>query len=362
MFDKNNASILIVDDESTNLKLIDRVLAHAGYGDTVCLQDPREVFDCYAARDFDLILLDINMPHLSGYEVLEILCEKHGEDLAPVLVLTAQAAQEFRVKALNSGASDYVTKPFDRVELLARVSNLIKISLFQKSLRSENHILEQKVKERTKELYDTRLQIVNRLGLAAEYRDNETGMHIMRMSHISKLLGQAAGLSQYHCDQLLNAAPMHDIGKIGIPDSILLKPGKLDADEWETMKTHTTIGATILSGEDSDLLSLAKEIAITHHEKWDGSGYPNDLKGDDIPLVGRICALADVFDALTSERPYKKAWTVDESVDFIKENKGKHFDPNLVDLFVECLPQIVGIKNLYPDNDTEEHEYKLLVS
>jgi putative two-component system response regulator len=210
-------------------------------------------------------------------------------------------------------------------------------------------ILEQKVRERTRELEETRMEIIRRLGRAAEYRDNETGLHIIRMSKFSQILGQATGMSDQDSGMLLNASPMHDIGKIGIPDSILLKPGKLDADEWEIMKTHSSIGAKILSGHPSELMQMAREIALTHHEKWDGSGYPGGLSGEEIPLSGRIVALADVFDALTSERPYKKAWAVDDAVSFIKENSGKHFDPTLVELFIDRLDEIIEVRDKYAE-------------
>ena len=205
------------------------------------------------------------------------------------------------------------------------------------------------VQERTKELHDTRLQVVRRLGRAAEYRDNETGLHIIRMSKVSMLLGKAAGMNEYDCDLLLNAAPMHDIGKIGIADHVLLKPGKFEPAEWKIMQTHSQIGADILSGDDSDLMKMAHQIALTHHEKWNGKGYPNGLAGEDIPLVGRLCALADVFDALTSVRPYKKAWSVEDSVDLIKQERGEHFDPQLVDYFIKLLPEIVTIKEKYAE-------------
>jgi len=216
-------------------------------------------------------------------------------------------------------------------------------------LRSQNKTLEKRVQERTQELFQTQLEIIKRLGLAAEYRDNETGLHIVRMSQISALLAKAAGLDDVEAEMVLNASPMHDIGKIGIPDHILLKPGKLNSEEWVTMQTHTTIGARILSGHHSSLLEMACEIALTHHEKWDGSGYPKGLKGNDIPLTGRIVALADVFDALTSERPYKHAWTARDAVTLIKEDSGKHFDPRLVEQFLSLLPEIVAIKEKYAE-------------
>lgn len=345
------ASILVVDDSSANILLMERMLEGAGYTDVDSCEDPREVKGLFEKKRFDLLILDLNMPHMDGFEVMEMLFAMEGIEMPPILVLTAQHAAEFRVRALDMGASDYLTKPFNRLELLARARNLIDVCLAHRFMRDQNEILNRKVQERTEELYATRLQVVQRLGLAAEYRDNETGLHIIRMSKMSAMIGKEAGMSEKECELLLNASPMHDIGKIGIPDHILQKPGKLDAGEWETMMTHAQIGADILSGDDSDLMKMAHTIALTHHEKWDGSGYPNGLKGQDIPLVGRIVALADVFDALTSERPYKEAWPVEKAVDLIREQSGKHFDPELVVYFLDILPSLVDISEQYAEPD-----------
>ena len=351
--------ILIVDDEPVNVKLLERTLAKAGYSHIETLEEAAQVLPQVLQSPPDLILLDINMPVMDGFDVLQALKQKLGT-LPPVLMLTAQASQEFRTQALELGAKDYVTKPFERRELLHRVSNLLEGTLYRKGLERLNERLEQRVAERTQQLQQTRLQVVRRLGRAAEYRDNETGLHIVRMSKISRLLGQAMGMDDYSCDLLLNASPMHDIGKIGIPDQILLKPGKFTPDEWEIMKQHAQIGADILqpgdtpNDEESDLLTMAREIALTHHEKWDGSGYPNGLKGEAIPLVGRICALADVFDALTSARPYKKAWPVEDALQLIRENRGSHFDPAVVDAFMDNLDAVLTIRDTYQE---PEHQH-----
>ncbi len=349
------ANILVVDDEEANIRLIKQILLEANYSNIVTCQNPFEVAKIYQEQNSDLILLDINMPGMTGYEVMDEL-QKGGNNstLPPILVLTAQGYQDSRQRALDGGARDYVTKPFNINELLSRVRNLLEVQMANKYMRHQNELLEKEVQLRTLALHDSRLEVVRRLGRAAEYRDNETGLHIIRMSKMAALLGRAAGMNDSEEDLLLNAAPMHDIGKIGIPDHILLKPGKLDADEFETMKTHAQIGADILSGDDSELLVMAKEIALSHHEKWDGSGYPAGLKGDAIPLVGRVTALADVFDALTSERPYKHAWPVDEAVSFIQEQSGKHFDPSLVTLFIDKLAEVVAIKDQYaePEGNT----------
>jgi putative two-component system response regulator len=341
--------ILIVEDEPANILLLKRTLTGKGYTNLTSVDDPREAVAAFEAAEPRLVLLDINMPHMDGFDVLEALKEKFGPEIAPVLFLTAQTDRSTRVRALEAGARDFITKPFDRAELLARIHNMLELQLALDYIAAEKEILEERVHERTQEIYQTRLNIVRHLGRASEYRDNETGLHIIRMSQISRLLALKLGLSETEADLILNASPMHDVGKIGIPDGILLKPGKLDPDEWEIMKTHTIIGAEILTGSDADLLVMAREIAITHHEKWDGSGYPNGLAGEDIPLVGRITALADVFDALTSARPYKKAWSIEEALDLIKDQRGKHFDPSLVDCFLENLEEIVGIRDRFAE-------------
>ena len=240
------------------------------------------------------------------------------------------------------GAVDYITKPVSPPVGLRRV----KIHL---ELYDVKRLLDNLVKERTAELDLTRLEIIQRLGRAAEYKDNETGMHVIRMSHYSKLLALKTGMNECEAEMLFNAAPMHDIGKIGIPDNILLKPGKLNADEWNVMKQHPQIGSDIIGKHQSVLLNLAIEIAITHHEKWDGSGYPKGLKGEDIPFCGRIVAITDVFDALTTKRPYKKAWAVEDAVNLIKSEAGKHFDANLVNQFIEILPSVLEIKEKYAE-------------
>ncbi|MEK6662458.1 MAG: HD domain-containing phosphohydrolase [Pseudomonadota bacterium] len=347
--DHTSARILIVDDEPANLKLLEKMLNRQGYDNLTLIEDPREVLQAYEHDMPDIILLDLNMPHLDGFAVLELLKEKSGMALPPVLVLTAQQGHEHRLRALENGARDYLTKPFDRAELLARVRNLIEAQLFKKYMRDQNEVLEQMVRERTRKLRSTRLQIVRRLGRAAEFRDNETGFHILRMSHTSELLARALGWDEDRCELLLHASPMHDVGKIGIPDRILLKPGKLDPEEWEIMKSHVTIGAHILDGDDSTLLTLAREIALSHHEKWDGSGYPYGLSGEAIPLSGRIVALADVFDALTSERPYKRAWPVEATLEYLHEQSGKHFDPVLVGHFMQLLPQVLAIRTRFAE-------------
>jgi len=344
-----SSKILVVDDEPVNLRLVEKILQNAGYQQVELVGDSRDVVNKYLQQESDLILLDLNMPNLDGYEVMQKLQALNQEVLAPIMVLTAQQSRDFRIRALDMGARDFICKPFDQVELLARVRNLLQAHRFELSLHARKDELELLVQERTRELHDTRLQIVRKLGRAAEFRDNETGNHIIRMSKIAALLAQASGMNEYECDLLLNAAPMHDIGKIGIPDKILLKQGKFEPDEWEIMKTHTLIGADILAGDNSEVMKMAQSIALTHHEKWDGTGYPSGLAGEDIPLVGRITAIADVFDALTSERPYKCAWPISNAIAYITDNAGSHFDPDLATKFLGMMPQIQRIIDEYSD-------------
>lgn len=343
------ASIFVVDDEPVNLKLIDKMLTVQGYPAPVLIQDPREVLQSYAKQRPDLILLDLNMPHLDGFQVLEQLKALDDPLLPPIVILTAQHGREYLLKALAAGARDFISKPFDRAELLMRVRNLLEAHFAHRFVHDQKAVLEEMVHQRTEALNLTRLQVVQRLGRAAEYRDNETGLHIIRMSKFSTLLAKELGWNDADSELMLHASPMHDVGKIGIPDAILLKPGKFDPHEWEIMKTHATIGADILSDGDSDLLRLAREIALTHHEKWDGSGYPHRTAGEAIPQAGRIVAVADVFDALTSERPYKKAWPLEKAIAYMQEEAGRHFDPAVIECFKACLPQFLEIHQRYAE-------------
>lgn len=342
------AKILIVDDQPANVTLIEKMLEIDGYINVIATTDPCQVEKIYNEQNSDLILLDLNMPVMDGYEVLARVREI-DPDYPPIIVLTAQSDRESRIKALDLGARDFLAKPFDRVELMTRIRNMLEVRIMTKAMKNQNEILDAKVKERTHELQDTRLEVIRRLGRAAEYRDDLTGFHIIRMSRYAQTLARASGMSESEAEMVLNASPMHDIGKIGIPDNILLKPGKLEADEWEIMKTHVDIGVEILSGSSFDLMDMASQIAQNHHEKWDGTGYPKGLKGTDIPKVGRIVALADVFDALTTERPYKKAWSIDDTIDFLREQSGKHFDPELVETFIAVLPEILQIRDEYQE-------------
>jgi putative two-component system response regulator len=322
--------ILAVDDEASNLQLLRQILQDH-YRLRFAKDGPRAL---ELAREElpDLILLDVMMPGMSGYEVCAALKADPALAAVPVIFVTALNDTSDEVEGFEAGAVDYITKPVSPPIVRARVRTHLSLV-------------------RMEELRASRLEIVQRLGLAAEYKDNETGLHVIRMSHFSRILGLAAGMTEAEADELLHAAPMHDVGKIGIPDRVLLKPGPLDPDEWKIMQSHAQIGAEIIGQHDQGVLALARNIALTHHEKWDGTGYPNGLAGTDIPLEGRICAIADVFDALTSVRPYKKAWTEAEALDFLVKQKGKHFDPVLVDLFLAQMPAIRAIRERWAEQD-----------
>lgn len=348
------SKILLVDDEPVNLKLLEKLLSSQGYSNLTSIQDPRLVLESCDKLEPDLILLDINMPHIDGFGVMELLRDpdKSKSKLTiPVIVLTAQNSRDVMLKALTVGARDFLSKPFDRTELLLRVETQLEVSRAQRIIKNENSILEELVAKRTEMLNKTRLDIVQRLGRAAEYKDNETGNHIIRMSQVSAIIANSLGWSKTNVDLMLNASPMHDIGKIGIPDQILRKPGKLDAEEWEIMKTHAQIGFELLSDGESELLDLASIIALHHHERWDGNGYPSGLKGEEIPQVARIVAVADVFDALTSKRPYKEPWLASDAISYLKEQSGKQFDPETIEHFMLCQKEIMHISKSYEDPD-----------
>jgi len=332
--DYPDSKILIIDDQKTIVRILESLLRESGYRDVASVLDPREALSVCKAYDPDLVLLDLTMPHVSGFELLEIFKQQPTQHFIPIIVLTSDQDQESKLKAFALGASDFLPKPVDRVELLVRMKSHLEI-------RYQTKLLEHKVAERTKELRETQIEIIQRLVKAAEFRDNDTGDHIIRLSLLCYHLGKAIGMTGEECELLRYASSMHDIGKIGIPDSILLKPGQLSEDEYEEMKSHTWIGSRMLSKSNTRLLQMAEEIALTHHERWDGTGYPRGLAGKAIPLVGRIAALCDVFDALTSSRPYKKAWSLKEAVAEIEKLRGTHFDPELTDIFLAALPSIV---------------------
>ncbi len=304
----------------------------------------RLALDLVAKAPPDLVLLDVMMPDMDGYEVCERLKANPETAAIPVVFVTTLSHVGSESRGIELGAVDYITKPYVASLVRARIRTHI-------ALYRQNQSLEALVRTRTRELSDSRLDLIRRLGRAAEYRDNETGMHVLRMSHISRLLGLRLGYSESRAELLLHAAPMHDVGKIGIPDRILLKPGKLDADEWEIMKRHTLIGAEILGEHQSDLMQLARTVALRHHERWDGSGYPGGLAGDQIPGEARVVAVADVFDALLSRRPYKPPWSLEETLKLLRSQRGQHFDPAIVDALLGALDECVALREKYHDDE-----------
>ena len=333
-----HARILIVDDEPNNVDLLRRVLDRAGFKKLDSTNDPREATALYVQTRPDLILLDLHMPHMDGLAVMEQLNEIAEASYLPILMLTGDLSAEARREALSRGAKDFVNKPFNPDEVLLRIRTLLETRFLYLQIQSQNQMLEAKVRERTRELESAQIEIIERLARAAEFRDDNTGQHTERVGRMAALLGRELGLPDAHVALMRRAAPLHDVGKIGIPDSILLKLGKLTPAEFELVKTHTTIGARILSGSRFALLRLAEEIAFSHHERWDGSGYAG-LSGDAIPLPGRIVAVADVFDALTQKRPYKPAWPLEEAVAEIQRQRGRQFDPQVVEAFLRIIEQ-----------------------
>lgn len=336
-------TVLVVDDTPENLDVIAGILKE-NYKIRVATNGAKALKLADSASPPDIILLDIMMPEMDGYEVCQELKKNPRTARIPVIFVTAKGEVSDEAKGFELGAVDYITKPVSPPLVLARVKT-------QLALYDQERYLDALVAQRTKALESTRLQIIRRLGRAAEFKDNETGMHVVRMSHYSRIIAEAMGMPDDYCDLILQSAPMHDIGKIGIPDNVLLKPGRLTDEEWVTMRTHPSIGAMIIGDHDSELLKMAKIIALHHHEKWDGSGYPNGVAGTDIPIEARIVAIADVFDALTTERPYKDAWPVEKAISVIQQDAGSHFDPELVEIFVRELPKVLEIKEKYAEKN-----------
>jgi putative two-component system response regulator len=333
-----DARVLLVDDQELNLRVLRQVLQRAGLHDITLLRDPFAVAPLVAARPPDLIVIDLHMPGLDGWGVMDAIRPSVGEaGYLPILVLTADASEDARRRALASGARDFLTKPIDPIEVVLRTRNLLETRALYQELELRNVDLEHRVGERTAQVEAAELETLERLARTAEYRDDQTGRHVVRVGRVAAAIGRRLGLDEHTVRLLRLAAPLHDLGKIGIPDAILLAPRKLEPEEFEEMKLHTVIGSRILAGSTSTLLELAERIAMTHHERWDGTGY-HGLAGEDIPLAARIVGLADVFDALTHERPYKSAWPLDRAVEEVRSGRGRHFDPVLVDVFEALDP------------------------
>jgi putative two-component system response regulator len=333
-----NARILLVDDEPANIDLLRRLLVRAGFTRIESTSDSRDVADLYVKFRPDLILLDLHMPHRDGLAVMDELNQIAEASYLPILMLTGDDTQEAKREALSRGAKDFLNKPFNSDEVILRIGTLLETRFLYLQIQSQNQILEAKVRDRTRELESAQIEIIERLARAAEFRDDNTGQHTERVGQMAALLARQIGLPDAQVSLIRRAAPLHDVGKIGIPDSILLKLGKLTPDEFALVKTHTSIGARILSGSRFTILRLAEEIAFNHHERWDGDGYAG-VVGSAIPLAGRIVAVADVFDALTQKRPYKAAWSISDAITEMERQRGKQFDPTLVDAFLRVIEQ-----------------------
>ncbi len=330
-----SGKILIVDDQHANILLLQQMLSYAGYTSISSTTIPAEVNALHAAEHYDLILLDLQMPGMDGFEVMEKLKDIEPEGYLPVLVVTAQP--NHKLHALEVGAKDFISKPFELSEVLARVRNFLEVRLLHKKLTEYNGLLEQKVLERTAELRESNLETLFTLTRAVEYKDEDIGTHVQRISECTRVLGQLLDQDDDFNRMIFLASPLHDVGKIGIPDHILLKPGALTPEEWQIMKQHTTVGASILGNRKSPLLIMGAEIALNHHERWDGSGYPNGIENDVIPISARIMNICDIYDALRSIRPYKPALSHLQALDIISNGDGRtqpeQFDPIILDTF-----------------------------
>ncbi len=341
--------VLIVDDTDINLILFAALVKKLGDCVPHTFAHARDALAWLVDNDPDLVIVDYMMPDIDGLEFMRLMREIPGRIEAPVVVITANDQKQLRYRALDLGASDFLTKPVDKVEFLARTRNMLTVSEARKQITDRAAWLAEEVRKATAEIVARERETVFRLCKAAEYRDPETGAHILRMAHYSHLIARGLGLPVDEQQLLLEAAPMHDIGKVGIADKILLKPGRLDVDEFEVMKQHAVYGYELLRGSSSKVLQAGAEIALGHHEKFDGTGYPSGVRGMDIPIFSRIVAVADVFDALTSERPYKKAWTLEAAVDFLVKGSGTHFDPQCVQTFLDAWDDVMEIRDRYQE-------------
>jgi putative two-component system response regulator len=348
-----SAPILIVDDREVNIMLLTQILEQRGYCNVHSTSDPTRVAALHKAARFDLILLDMMMPKLDGSGVMAALIADLADDYLPVIVVTAQTDAQTRQRALESGARDFISKPFLVAEVLQRIRNQLEVRVLYHDREQESARLELRVAQRTNELEDAQFEILRRLAIAGEYRDNATGNHVLRVGHSCRLLALAAGLAPALATTIFHASPMHDVGKIGIPDRILLKPGRLEGEELMTMRRHVEIGGRMLDHHPAPVMRMASRIAYCHHERWDGCGYPAGTAGEAIPIEARITAICDVFDALTSARPYKQPWALDDAVAYVRDEAGRHFDPRLVVFFMQILPQIFAIRAEHGDRAGE---------
>lgn len=363
--------VMIIDDEETNVLMVRQYLIRAGYANFVTCCDPKLATGLAKREKPDVILLDVNMPDINGIELLRRFAVDPELRNVPVLVLTAATDPETKNTALELGASDFLTKPVDPRDLLPRVRNSLMLKSHFDQLAMQKDDLEKLVKQRTQQLYESRQQIILCLGRAAEHRDNETGNHVLRVGHFAAMIAKQLGWRPQAVEMIQQAAQLHDVGKIGVPDAILFKPGKLDPDEYELMKNHcalgrniiaplqqadamtyrkhTVAGASILQTKNSALMTMAARISQSHHEKWDGSGYPMGLAGTDIPIESRITAVADVYDALSSKRPYKEPYPREKCFEILESSRGSHFDPTVLDAFFACSKEIVEVQLAFMD-------------
>lgn len=346
--------VQIVDDNETNRLLFQQLALRTGHEVTVTThQDPLEGLAACRQTMPDLIVVDYMMPGIDGHQYISAVRLLPGGQDVPIVMITAAADRSVRQTALELGASDFLSKPVDPVEARVRFTNLLALRQSHLKLHDQNRWLADEIRRATATVTNREHELILRLSKAAEFRDPETGAHILRMAQYSKLIGLQLGLPKEYCELLLRAAPMHDLGKLGIPDGILLKPGRLTDEEFQVMTRHPEIGHAILDGSESQLIRLGAEIALTHHEKYDGSGYPHRIAGEEIPLSGRIVAVADVFDALTSERPYKAAWSLDRARQFLLDNADGHFDRTCVDAFLAQWDSVQVIHGTLQDEKTD---------
>jgi len=351
--------ILVVDDVLQNTELLEALLVPLGY-DIIAAENGNQALEIIANKNVDLVLLDVMMPDMDGFEVTRRIRQDGRHHNLPIVLVTVLRETEDRVKGIESGCDDFISKPVDKMELTARVRSLLKVKAYNDLMENYREDLEREVAAKTEELRmalksikDASLETILRLSMASEYKDEDTGAHIKRLSQYAVAVARRMSLDEGTIESIAYAAPMHDLGKIGIPDFILSKPAKLNPAEWEIIKKHPVIGAEILKGSSAEFIRLAEIIAYSHHEKWDGSGYPEGLKGEDIPIAGRIIAIADVFDALTSKRPYKEPFSVEKSLDIIREQKGIHFDPAVVDPFLAIQGEITEIRKRHDENESQ---------
>ncbi len=344
-------TVLIIDDSDINLTLIKALVLRLGECSPVLFDNPLKALEWCRENVPDLVIVDYMMPEMDGLRFISAFRALHGRNEIPVLMITANDQKDIRYDALLGGANDFLTKPIDRIEFSARARNMLSLRSGQKFLADRAKHLEKLVDERTSDIREREKELIFRMSRAAEFRDPETGAHIQRMAHYSQIIARGLDLSPAMGKLILEAAPMHDVGKIGIPDYILLKPGKLTPEEFDVMKGHAKLGYELLKDSGSEILRAGAEVALSHHEKFDGSGYPQGLKGSQIPLFGRIVAVADVFDALTSERPYKRAWSLDDACRFLEEGRGKHFDPMCVEAFLAGWEDVLEVRQRFRDEE-----------